>query len=355
MDIVTKSQVANVREGATMESMEFSSASVRVEGATGELTADGNVDFVETIQRENDKRTRTGKGRNDIHRRGAFQPDQYVFFGWYYLGMRGSRGVMNASKRVSDYLGSAEAQDFKAMVYGDFGKCGVCGARFAMGEIWQHKDRMDLVHIGCDCCEKYEMVSGTDWNAVRDERERAIKGLKTAMRNAKARERIAAESPLFVEAIALFEANNLVSGEGFIANMTRMWKNTPGNLTENMIRATINAASSVRERLVRQSKIASERAAEVKISAPTGRVTVRGVIVSLKEHEGQWGTSMKMTVKVSTANGVWLAWGTVPAGLECERGDEVEFDATLEVGREPHFAFAKRPTKASVTKKAVKS
>ena len=77
-----------------------------------------------------------------------------------------------------------------------------------------------------------------------------------------------------------------------------------------------------------------------------------GVIVSLKEHEGQWGVTTKMTVKVVTAEGVWLAWGTVPAGLECERGDEVQFDATLEAGRTPEFAFAKRPTKASVTKKA---
>jgi hypothetical protein len=270
MDNGTKSQVDNVRETATL---------CAVDDASGKVTPEGNVDFIEVIRKENDKRTLTGKGRNDIHRRGAFQPDQYTFWGWYYLGYNapgsprawGRSAVMKMSARVEAYLGSEEAQDFKAMVYGDFGRCGVCGAHFSMGEIWQHKDRMDLVHIGCDCCEKYEMVSGTDWNAVRDERERAIKGLKTAMRNAKARERIAAESPAFVEAIALFESNNLVSGIDFISNMTRMWNNTPGNLTPNMIRATISAAESVRERLARQAKIKAERDAEVKVAAPVGR------------------------------------------------------------------------------------
>jgi hypothetical protein len=363
MDMLTDGQAdMNRKEDETVD-----------EFANGTVTDKGNVDFVEAIQAENERRARTGKDdlRTDIHRRGAFQPDQYRFFGWYWLRwsvsgrtVPGRSSVERADARVQAYLASEEAQDFKAMVYGDFGRCGVCGARFACGEIWQHTERMDLVHIGCDCCEKYEMVSGTDWNAVKDERERHIKGLKTAIKNAAARERIAAEHPDYVEAIEFFVAQKLDTPFGFIRSMCDSWKNSPAKVTPNMIKATIVAASRERERLARKAKIDAERAAEVKCAAPTGRVTVRGVVVSIKDHESEWGVTRKMTVKVTTDAGVYLVWTTVPTNLFSSydhaknettdgvaRGDEVEFDAKLEHGKDPFFAFGKRPTKASIIKK----
>jgi hypothetical protein len=361
MDMLTDGQIdMSPKEDDVVSMDEFS--------ANGTVTDKGNVDFIEVIQTENDRRARSGKDalRTDIHRRGAFQPDQYAFFGWYYLGYNipghprawGQSAVVKTSERVQRYLASEEAQDFKAMVYGDFGRCGVCGAHFSCGEIWQHKERMDLVHVGCDCCEKYEMVSGTDWNAVKDERERHIKGLKTAMKNAAARERIAAEHPDFITAIEFFVSQKLDVGFGFIQAMCSNWKNHPAKVTPNMIRSSIVAADRERERLARKAKIEAERAAEVKCPAPTGRVTVRGIVVSIKNHESQWGVTRKMTVKCVTDAGVYLVWTTVPTDLLANGqepgvhvGDEVEFDAKLEHGKDPFFAFGKRPTKASIVKK----
>jgi len=301
----------------------------------------GAPDFVQVIQAENDKRTRTGRGRDDIHRRGAFQPDQYEFFGWYYLGLGGGGAVLNCSARVRVFLGSEEAQDFEALSFGDFGKCGVCGARFACGEIWQHTDRRDLVHVGCDCCDKYSLVSGTDWNAVQDERNRALKAQKTAARRSKARARVLAAYPGLEQALA---TDHYISRD-----LARRFEND-GTLSERQIALAFKLEGEAKDR-------AAKRAAEpveIKIAAPTGRVTVRGVVVSLKTHESAYGSCLKMTVKVTTAAGVWLAWGTVPASLvgEVGRGDEIEFDAALEAGREPHFAFAKRPTRATVIKAA---
>lgn len=100
---------------------------------------------------------------------------------------------------------------------------------------------------------------------------------------------------------------------------------------------------------------AATTAATNYILAPTGRQTFRGV-VSTKSQEGGYGVEYKMTVKVTTAEGTWLAWGTIPSALlesvpvgergriYTLRGLEVEITATLQRGKDEHFAIAKRPT-----------
>jgi hypothetical protein len=77
-------------------------------------------------------------------------------------------------------------------------------------------------------------------------------------------------------------------------------------------------------------------------------------VVSCKTYESDFGTSLKMTVKVTTSTGTWLCWGTVPSNLDGFNGGplkgcKIEFTATLVKGREAHFALFKRPTKARVT------
>jgi hypothetical protein len=84
-------------------------------------------------------------------------------------------------------------------------------------------------------------------------------------------------------------------------------------------------------------------------------------VVSTKSQDGFHGTvEYKMTVKVETADGVWFAWGTIPnkllesvdVGSEGRiytlRGMKVELTATLVAGRDPHFAFMKRPVGKTV-------
>ncbi len=107
----------------------------------------------------------------------------------------------------------------------------------------------------------------------------------------------------------------------------------------------------------------SRFADETHVAAPLGKQTVRGVIVSTKTKETDYGPSYKMTVKVQTPAGSWLCWGTIPMGLFDEadkklenvegwivalRGCEVQFTATLEAGSDAHFVFVKRPTKATI-------
>lgn len=114
----------------------------------------------------------------------------------------------------------------------------------------------------------------------------------------------------------------------------------------------------------------AERAArwqqEAHIAAPEGKQTVRGVVVSTKSEQVQYGYAPtwhhKMTVKVTTVAGIYLVNGTLPRSLfdaaekalafpdglcEALKGCEVEFTATLtRSDRDEHFAFAAKPSKA---------
>jgi len=101
---------------------------------------------------------------------------------------------------------------------------------------------------------------------------------------------------------------------------------------------------------------------EENVKAPIAgkRQTVRGRVVSVREHPGFRGRSeLKITVKVSEqgpySNLTWLTWGSFPSDIEgFERGSDlrnaiIEFDATLKASdRDEHFCFFKRPTKARI-------
>lgn len=110
--------------------------------------------------------------------------------------------------------------------------------------------------------------------------------------------------------------------------------------------------------------LAAKKAAEKldKVPAPTGKgIEFEGEVISTKVTEGQWGVSEKMTVKVTTPEGTWLAWCTIPADLlrthyEVDGyktydtadhttlvGRKVAVKATLEPGKDAFFVFAKRP------------
>ena len=285
----------------------------------------------------------TYEKRTDIHRRGAIQPEFYSFVGWYTLRALAKKGSLAQVLRTSieGWKASEEAQDFKAMEWGDWGKCAVCGARYVMGEVWKHKETMDHIHVGWECALKYRQIvaSGTDWSAIKDERDRWLKGERT---KAKAADFLVS-TPGLAEALAV--------DHDITADLKRSLDRY-GSLTVRQVALALRIRDQVAEVARKRVEAQGRRDSEVKVAAPTGRQTIEGSVVSLKQHENAYGLTLKMTVKVQTLAGVWLAWGTVPGNLveKIKRGDQVRFDGDLECGREAHFAFFKRPTKAEITK-----
>lgn len=107
----------------------------------------------------------------------------------------------------------------------------------------------------------------------------------------------------------------------------------------------------------------------MKVAAPTGKgIEFEGEVIKTSvTHSEEWGSTERMTVKVTTPAGVWFAWGSIPSHLCNLRsyngaeepgacivdgyinrddlvGRKVKIKALLESGKEPHFVFMKRPS-----------
>ncbi len=90
------------------------------------------------------------------------------------------------------------------------------------------------------------------------------------------------------------------------------------------------------------------------VSAPVtaDRIVIEGVIVATKTVESQYGSQLKMLLKVRTPVGYWKAWSTVPRSLERPqdglRGHRVVIKARVERSKDdPTFAFLSRPVVAA--------
>lgn len=222
---------------------------------------------------------------------------------------------------------------------GNTGKCSICGARFIYGSVWRHEPSGEHIHLGHDCADKYEMVRDReDWSAVLESLKQRRAAYIESMRRDQRLETFCARNPGF-EAILEIEHPILTD----LRSNVRKY----GELSEKQISLAIKLASEA---------YCPERPAERHVAAPEGKVRVRGILVSKKLQEGPYGSTFKGTIKVATPEGSWLAWGTLPDCLLCgnteeERinvGDEIELTATLtRSDRDQHFAFYKRPTKAS--------
>lgn len=80
---------------------------------------------------------------------------------------------------------------------------------------------------------------------------------------------------------------------------------------------------------------------KTEILPPEGRQSITGEVIAIKPHEGQFGFSMKLTVKCDG----YRLWGTLPKGLSkigLERGNIVTFTATIQP-KEKGFGFFSRP------------
>jgi hypothetical protein len=322
------------------------------------------------------RRRARGPARTDAHRPGAIIPAHYESVCYYILPGMTEPGWNQ--KEASEIMreGKVGIRFEREGHRSGLGQCDVCGAFFRYGAIFLHTPTKALINMGQDCAGKYEMMA--NWSQLELEAKRLHEARGRAIQaklNAEARAKYLEARP---ELTATF-----AEGE-------RAWNKAEAE-SRDFIKAP-RAASILRdmhERLLRyhrltesQEKLALKlaeqlrnppppRKEEAKVPAPTGRIKIRGTVISLKPHETDFGTTTKMTIKVTTEAGIWLAWGTMPAEMgrvetplandpetfavswEPVHGREVELTATITPSdRDPSFAFFKRPTKARLLPKA---
>lgn len=289
--------------------------------------------------------------RTDVHRPGAIIPGDYSYVFSYNLSST-FNGFPVPSLNVNCQLGPVErrtghgtsccilglkAAGVKFAATGNTGKCSVCGANFVYGDVWVHEATGEHIHIGHDCAAKYELIA----NRVDYELELG-------------RARVGAAAEAWKTRKAEIRAAFLDGFEGLAADLTlshAILRDLDVKLTQY---GSLSAAQVALARKL-ANEIRNPKPAEVLVAAPVGKTVIKGTVVSVKEYESDFGTSWKWTVKVTTPEGNWLAWGTVPDGILGNgplKGATVQFTATLKPGRDAHFAIASRPRLATVVAEA---
>ena len=311
--------------------------------------------------------------RTDIHRKGAIIPGEYshvlsynlatIMDGWPIpsFGVNceldgrvttknddGSFKVINGkhSEDGTCCVVGMRAAGIKFSEYGSAGKCTACGSHFVYGEVWKHEPTGEHVHLGHICGAKYGlMVDRSAFELEAGRRARAVATQLEKERKAEERVEFLADHPGLEEAL---ETDHHIVAD--IKSRFIQWC----NLSDAQIALVM--------KLHKEDKERSEAPQESHCAAPEGKQVFQGVVVSKRAQHTQWGCSIKLTVKVTTPEGVYLVWGTCPAALlysnsedpGAEQGDTVELKATLtRSDRDEHFAFMKRPS-GKIIKKAEK-
>ena len=307
------------------------------------------------------------EARIDVHRPGAIEPHDYRDLMWYDCGGMNEPSIgVNCMKPIFDWFAlkaipgrEAHSPDGMCCVLGlqdagrkfaktgrdhGAGKCTICGTYFRYGMVWEHIPTGDLVHLGHDCADKYSLVASAvsrkGWAKYKKEMENARAEAAKEMKRATIRNK-------FIEAHELKDAFTHRDDHPILKDMmTRLhrW----GSLSDKQIAFAKKLAEEIKNP-------PPPKPEEIKVTAPEGRTTFTGTIVSCKWYDSQYGGSSKITVKIEEEDGIWLAWGTLPSKVDgnCDeqRGRTITLTGTLTHGDEPHFAFFKRPSLVEVSER----
>jgi hypothetical protein len=257
--------------------------------------------------------------RTDNHRVGAIIPEDYEQVLSYSLATTvdgwpvPSFGVnCELDRRERDVVAYPSAHDADGQCcvvglrsvakarfaeHGGTGKCTVCGANFVYGEVWRHKASGEHVNVGHICGRKYGLLADRgDFDVRYDSLVRRTAAQRIAEQNAADFAAFCSERPGLADALA---AEHPILKD--MAYKLRTYK----SLSDKQVAFALKLADEVR----------NPKPAERHVRAPTGKTVIRGRVVSVKNRDSIYGTVAKMTVKVETPDGTWLAWGTCPSAI----------------------------------------
>lgn len=237
---------------------------------------------------------------------------------------------------------------------GGRGVCVHCGQRIRYAAIMKRDESKELVYIGETCLgNRFTGVTASQFREMRKRSAdlRAQQRIKTTVHE------LCQRHPLLTELTYIESGNELFTGDRYNSFLCDVaWKflrngelsEKQVNAVERCIRGAMKYTAILEERDRKRAAECDELEAKG-VRVPDGeRVTVTGVVLSVKESYNNFGTTYRMTVK--SDNG-YLINTTVPAAIlsETVKGSRVQFDATLNASSDdPMFGFGKRPTKARI-------
>lgn len=284
--------------------------------------------------------------RTDIHSEKNLKPEDYQVLRYFYTQFNDHTAPTMAWE-VEEYRQEMEEvqamlKDRGAMIHGGWSNCDHCGAYYHHGVLLEHIHTGELITVGWICAENRFSLDNITY-----ERRRIEKVLKQIKHRRCKREKIKTFVKENRHEVRLITRHSKHSE--FMRSL-RSQLISRGELSE----AQVDAVEKAAEYVVKRAEEQAARDTEPKSPAPEGRVVITGEIVHTKFQDHQYGTTFKMLVKCDG----FRVWSTVPVAIESEdgqfielKGRHVEFTATLEQSKDDEtFAFAKRPTKASLLK-----
>jgi hypothetical protein len=311
--------------------------------------------------------------RTDIHRPGVIVPADYEYVCLEYIRIDtlGDCEIIKQERAIKDAHFARTGGRYAQHEHG--GNCMVCGAAAVYTVLFYHAKTNAYIRTGQDCAQKMEMAFDEGrYDAFRKSIKNVLEA-KAGKRKAQALleskglgdcwwlyDAEYSALPVNPKTIVLPHEETDLNGQKY---MTTGHPGSPyteeitvrdivgklvkyGSITERTENYLHVLLKQISQRSVREAKFAAER--EAAAPCPTGRVTVSGTILKIAEHDGYYGTSLKMTVKAEEGYIVWL---TLPsAAHSCKRGDAIKFVATITPSdNDPKFGFGKRPHLVSCT------
>jgi hypothetical protein len=192
--------------------------------------------------------------------------------------------------------------------------------------------------VGSDCIFKSGDLGLID-HAKRD-RAKLAKQKREEKRLSKIEERQAKRMAMLNQKIEAFKNEHNSMKHIF------EWANNSNGIPKDLMR-NLESWGSLTGNQISFLKDLYEASLKPKVDCPSGKVRVKGKILSLNYVEGYYGgATLKMTLESEEG---YRAYGTVPASIhDALVGDFVEFDALLEPSKnDSSFGFFKRPSKAA--------
>jgi len=296
--------------------------------------------------------------RTDVHSPSNIVPENYSFVAAMCVSDQDFGMLAHQRQIFQEHMAHTGAK-FSSHEHG--GHCHVCGAHCKDYAIFHYHPTNVYIKTGFDCAEKLDQDIDSDiFKRVTTERqamEKAKAGklkatgllreqnvleavLKTTedlnRLNADVVELVKNDKVLYhAHLIVVDLVRNLVKYGGL---SDKQW-----NFLKSKLDAIVNHEARVEE-IAKQKEATPE--------APEGKVTVKGVVVSVRFTESMYGVQHRFTVKTEEG---WVVHSTVPSAIsDVKKGAVVQFNATLNRDEKDHtVAFAKRPTKAQILEEVV--
>lgn len=279
--------------------------------------------------------------RTDIHRPAAIEPTEYDFVGFQYLRCDGLGDAMFLQSERQRIQAHRERTGATNSDHEHGGNCDICGSVNAIYKaLFWHRPTNTYISTGLDCAEKLDC----------EEVDSFRRSVRSALDQKAGKRKAQAE----LELAGLGKAWEIYAAAGadrkyeeatisdIVAKLVQY-----GSLSDKQLAFVGSLLVKIDNRAAIEAKRAEEMAAAAPVPVSDKRMTVTGIIRSIKVPNYDRDDFGPTRILVQHVDG-WKVYGSLPSNLrDIKVGETVKFDASVKASdKDAKFGFFSRPTKA---------